>query len=79
MLILKYGFTHFLKMCRINSSIHAEWSEIQFAVVHRVFITKKTEKAKRGGKAAIWPILCSLYKSGIYSSILHVPIDIVFL
>ena len=36
------------------------------------YIMSKTEEAKRGGKLAIWPILCCrLYNSGLYSSILH--------
>ena len=49
------------------------WSEMQFEV-HHVFIHKsKIEEAKRGGKSAIWLILCLSIKvvSTIYSSILH--------
>ena len=46
------------KLCQLNSSVGAAWSEMQFEVFTSCFYKSKIEEAKRGGKSAIWIILC---------------------
>ena len=74
MLILDYGSTHFKNKVVLTKFINPcrmVWDSIWGT---SCVYESKIEEAKRGGKSAIWLILCcQLYKnSSIYSSILHV-------